>query len=153
MKEESLLLLSDLQKLINQVVLIDYTIIILGGSIMVSRKEEIAKKLEDAIVKNLDDANDMETGQDREATYKVSMDLIKTRESMDSAEKAEAKEKQEAEAKAKETIWRHVIDICEIAMPVGAYFVVSAMGFNLEKTGYLGGKTLQNALRSIRPKK
>ena len=29
MKEESLLLLSDLQKLINQVVLIDYTIIIL----------------------------------------------------------------------------------------------------------------------------
>ena len=30
MKEESLLLLSDLQKLINQVVLIDYTIIILG---------------------------------------------------------------------------------------------------------------------------
>lgn len=31
MKEESLLLLSNLQKLINQVVLIDYTIIILGG--------------------------------------------------------------------------------------------------------------------------
>ena len=31
MKEESLLLLSDLQKLINQVVLIDYTIIILGS--------------------------------------------------------------------------------------------------------------------------
>ena len=31
MKEEFLLLLSDLQKLINQVVLIDYTIIILGG--------------------------------------------------------------------------------------------------------------------------
>ena len=31
MKEEPLLLLSDLQKLINQVVLIDYTIIILGG--------------------------------------------------------------------------------------------------------------------------
>ena len=30
MKEESLLLLSDLQKLINQVVLIDYIIIILG---------------------------------------------------------------------------------------------------------------------------
>ena len=30
MKEEFLLLLSDLQKLINQVVLIDYTIIILG---------------------------------------------------------------------------------------------------------------------------
>ena len=34
MKEESLLLLSDLQKLINQVVLIDYTIIILGGELM-----------------------------------------------------------------------------------------------------------------------
>ena len=34
MKEESLLLLSDLQKLINQVVLIDYTIIILEGEIM-----------------------------------------------------------------------------------------------------------------------
>ena len=34
MKEESLLLLSDLQKLINQVVLIDYTIIILGGDVM-----------------------------------------------------------------------------------------------------------------------
>ena len=33
MKEESLLLLSDLQKLINQVVLIDYTIIILGGDL------------------------------------------------------------------------------------------------------------------------
>ena len=34
MKEEPLLLLSDLQKLINQVVLIDYTIIILGGTTM-----------------------------------------------------------------------------------------------------------------------
>lgn len=34
MKEEPLLLLSDLQKLINQVVLIDYTIIILGGDEM-----------------------------------------------------------------------------------------------------------------------
>ena len=31
MKEEHLLLLSDLKKLIKQVVLIDYTIIILGG--------------------------------------------------------------------------------------------------------------------------
>ena len=38
MKEESLLLLSDLQKLINQVVLIDYTIIILGGAIMADNK-------------------------------------------------------------------------------------------------------------------
>ena len=36
MKEESLLLLSDLQKLINQVVLIDYTIIILGCDFMIS---------------------------------------------------------------------------------------------------------------------
>ena len=41
MKEESLLLLSDLQKLINQVVLIDYTIIILGGSSMGNRQEKI----------------------------------------------------------------------------------------------------------------
>lgn len=118
-----------------------------------SRKEEIAKKLEDAIVKNLDDANDMDTGADREATYKVSMDLIKTRENMDSAEKSRSEERQEAEAKAKESKWRHVIDICEIAIPVGAYLVVSAMGFNLEKSGFLGGKTLQNALRSVRPKK
>ena len=38
MNEESLLLLSDLQKLINQVVLIDYTIIILGGVFMEKRK-------------------------------------------------------------------------------------------------------------------
>ena len=37
MKEESLLLLSDLQKLINQVVLIDYTIIILGDGKHVSK--------------------------------------------------------------------------------------------------------------------
>lgn len=40
MKEESLLLLSDLQKLINQVVLIDYIIIILGGD----KDEEVRKK-------------------------------------------------------------------------------------------------------------
>ena len=39
MKEESLLLLSDLQKLINQVVLIDYTIIILGGGEVIHIKE------------------------------------------------------------------------------------------------------------------
>ena len=38
MKEESLLLLSDLQKLINQVVLIDYTIIILGEDNMKKKK-------------------------------------------------------------------------------------------------------------------
>ncbi len=46
MKEESLLLLSDLQKLINQVVLIDYTIIILGGDYMTQRK--IALSIEEA---------------------------------------------------------------------------------------------------------
>ena len=46
MKEESLLLLSDLQKLINQVVLIDYTIIILGGDKMTERK--IALSIEEA---------------------------------------------------------------------------------------------------------
>ncbi len=40
MKEEPLLLLSDLQKLINQVVLIDYTIIILGGVMLVSFAKE-----------------------------------------------------------------------------------------------------------------
>lgn len=38
MKEEPLLLLSDLQKLINQVVLIDYTIIILGGDNMAGQR-------------------------------------------------------------------------------------------------------------------
>lgn len=41
MKEESLLLLSDLQKLINQVVLIDYTIIILGGIIYGTKYTEL----------------------------------------------------------------------------------------------------------------
>ena len=41
MKEESLLLLSDLQKLINQVVLIDYTIIILGGDALCQRKTKL----------------------------------------------------------------------------------------------------------------
>ena len=47
MKEESLLLLSDLQKLINQVVLIDYTIIILGGVDMTQneRVKEVRKAL------------------------------------------------------------------------------------------------------------
>lgn len=45
MKEEPLLLLSDLQKLINQVVLIDYTIIILGSGVIMKiegTREEIA---------------------------------------------------------------------------------------------------------------
>jgi hypothetical protein len=51
MKEESLLLLSDLQKLINQVVLIDYTIIILGGDLMlnVSAKWQRAVMLDNDI--------------------------------------------------------------------------------------------------------
>ena len=44
MKEESLLLLSDLQKLINQVVLIDYTIIILGGADMCTVFEETRRE-------------------------------------------------------------------------------------------------------------
>ena len=46
MKEESLLLLSDLQKLINQVVLIDYTIIILEGSITPKQKEQLGRMCE-----------------------------------------------------------------------------------------------------------
>jgi hypothetical protein len=50
MKEESLLLLSDLQKLINQVVLIDYTIIILGGG-----KMRITQEKMDAIAVLMDD--------------------------------------------------------------------------------------------------
>ena len=41
MKEESLLLLSDLQKLINQVVMFDYTIIILGGETMIRENDFI----------------------------------------------------------------------------------------------------------------
>ena len=41
MKEEPLLLLSDLQKLINQVVLIDYTIIILGGTDMLKKLRKL----------------------------------------------------------------------------------------------------------------
>ena len=44
MKEESILLLSDLQKLINQVVLIDYTIIILGDEIITKKKVINSKK-------------------------------------------------------------------------------------------------------------
>ena len=45
MKEEFLLLLSDLQKLINQVVLIDYTIIILGDVNMKEMVNKIKKVL------------------------------------------------------------------------------------------------------------
>ena len=46
MKEESLLLLSDLQKLINQVVLIDYTIIILGDESSVNQQESSMQTVE-----------------------------------------------------------------------------------------------------------
>ena len=46
MKEESLLLLSDLQKLINQVVLIDYTIIILGGAAMYDYMKALQKRFD-----------------------------------------------------------------------------------------------------------
>ena len=73
MKEEYLLLLSDIQKLINQVVLIDYTIIILGDDylqatvwnvfffenqkdmvdVIDKRKEEIGKTLLDEIIIDL----------------------------------------------------------------------------------------------------
>lgn len=118
-----------------------------------SKKEEIKEKLEDAIIQNLDDASNMSVGQDREATYKVTMELIKTRENIDSSERAEAKEKKEAEAKEKESKWNRVIDIFEIGVPVVAYLAVSMLGFNLEKTGFLGGKVLQNAMKSVRPKK
>lgn len=51
MKEESLLLLSDLQKLINQVVLIDYTIIILGGEFMDEAKKLIVLEQENEELK------------------------------------------------------------------------------------------------------
>ena len=46
MKEESLLLLSDLQKLINQVVLIDYTIIILGVFTMATKSANLYARIE-----------------------------------------------------------------------------------------------------------
>ena len=46
MKEESLLLLSDLQKLINQVVLIDYTIIILGVFTMATKSANVYARIE-----------------------------------------------------------------------------------------------------------
>ena len=49
MNEESLLLLSDLQKLINQVVLIDYTIIILGGEKMKNVSYRIRKLRQEEI--------------------------------------------------------------------------------------------------------
>ena len=51
MKEESLLLLSDLQKLINQVVLIDYTIIILGGERL--SKQKVTLRIEEGKVELL----------------------------------------------------------------------------------------------------
>ncbi len=51
MKEESLLLLSDLQKLINQVVLIDYTIIILGGESL--KYEVIRTDTADSLIRKI----------------------------------------------------------------------------------------------------
>ena len=58
MKEESLLLLSDLQKLINQVVLIDYIIIILGGVFMIIKINTLSQiplylQLRNQIVKGI----------------------------------------------------------------------------------------------------
>ena len=54
MKEESLLLLSDLQKLINQVVLIDYTIIILGGTFMIAVGIDVSKSKSTVAILNSD---------------------------------------------------------------------------------------------------
>lgn len=118
-----------------------------------SNKEAIKEKLEEAIIKNLDDANGMDVGQDREATYKTTIDLIKTRESMDESEKAEAEKEVKVEAEKKESKWKRVINVCEIVVPVGAYFVVSIMGLNQERTGFIGGKIALNAIKSVRPKK
>lgn len=118
-----------------------------------SKKEQIKEKLEEAVLKNLEDADEMNACQDREATYKIAMDLIKTREDMDKAEKAEAEKEVEAETEQKESVWKRAIDICEIAVPVGAYLLVSVLGLNQERTGFMGGKVLNNAIRSIRPKK
>ena len=73
MKEESLLLLSDLQKLINQVVLIDYTIIILGGLEMYPNKYyvemKIATRLSSAF--NLNELQILENARIRHNNYFV----------------------------------------------------------------------------------
>ena len=53
MKEESLLLLSDLQKLINQVVLIDYTIIILVQLLLGLKEDGIVGKNTRAVWKKI----------------------------------------------------------------------------------------------------
>lgn len=53
MKEEHLLLLSDLKKLIKQVVLIDYTIIILGGEIRTGNRA--AKNLASLTIQFIND--------------------------------------------------------------------------------------------------
>ena len=118
-----------------------------------SNKETIKEKLEEAVLKNLEDADNMNACQDREATYKIAMELVKTRESMDESEKAAAEKEVKAEAERKESVWKRAIDICEIAVPVGAYLLVSVLGLNQERTGFMGGKVLNNAIRSIRPKK
>ncbi len=90
MKEESLLLLSDLQKLINQVVLIDYTIIILGGvTLAVMTKEEFAQhvksdtlpmyRLAYSILQNSADAEDA-----------VSEAIVHAYEKLDTLKKADS---------------------------------------------------------------
>ena len=61
MKEESLLLLSDLQKLINQVVLIDYTIIILEGDKM------IIKQYDRVLMKDGSNASIVEIFEDKKS--------------------------------------------------------------------------------------
>ena len=89
MKEESLLLLSDLQKLINQVVLIDYTIIILGGKFMEHQelKENIEEQIRDAmnilqlleveLSANEDDEHIIRTVSIVEKILKSSLELLK----------------------------------------------------------------------------
>ena len=73
MKEEPLLLLSDLQKLINQVVLIDYTIIILGGNKMTTYRN-----LYHGMVRSMSEAIDLyDEGKDilaREVLKKALLD-------------------------------------------------------------------------------
>ena len=79
MKEESLLLLSDLQKLINQVVLIDYTIIILGGEIMGDDSmtlEEQKQILIDNYI-NLMRIKAHEQGSNKELEYQIKITKVK----------------------------------------------------------------------------
>ena len=70
MKEESLLLLSDLQKLINQVVLIDYTIIILGVDRMAGNTTNISIRM-DADLKAQADALFTELGMNLTTAFNI----------------------------------------------------------------------------------